>query len=468
MNIKNRTIFCRDNLEVMRGIDDACIDLIYLDPPFNKKKQFTAPIGTVAEGASFYDYFHQEDVKDEWLGLIADKHPTLYNYIQGIGDVGHESNKYYLCYMAVRLLEMHRILKNTGSIYLHCDQVMNSYLRLLMNCIFGEGNFRDDLTWKRATSRAKGSHHGSKTWGNNTDSILFYTKSKNTSVYSLKEITNPKDIARKFPKVDRDGNRYNTTSMPLYRSPSLGPQPNLCYEWRGFTNPHPSGWRMVKEKLEEEYKKGNIVIEGDHIERRLYYKDYKGEPIGNLWDDLLPAAGKEKVGYPTQKPIVLLKRIIEASSNKGDLVFDPFCGCATTCVAAEQLERQWIGIDISKKAYDLVKIRLQEEVPSDMWRGQVTFRTDIPIPTHQQTRPELDDRHYLFGKQLGRCNGCKTRFDHFRHFHLDHIIPKIAGGGNHISNYQLLCGSCNSIKGDRDMPYLLARLKELGILPKTA
>ena len=136
--LKNRTLFCRDNLEILRGIDTKSVDLIYLDPPFNKKKVFTAPVGTSAEGASFQDIFKESDIKEEWLGLIAESYPTLYDYINGIGHIGHKSNKYYLCYMAIRLIELHRVLKDTGSLYLHCDSTMGAYLKLLLDSIFGE------------------------------------------------------------------------------------------------------------------------------------------------------------------------------------------------------------------------------------------------------------------------------------------------------------------------------------------
>ena len=145
--LKSRTIFCRDNLEVLRGIDTETVDLIYLDPPFNTNRVHTSPIGSSAEGASFQDIFREEDVKQEWLGFIADKYPTLSTYLQGITAIGYRSNKYYLCYMAMRLIELYRVLKNTGSLYLHCDPTMSHYLKLLLDCIFGGNNFRNEIVW---------------------------------------------------------------------------------------------------------------------------------------------------------------------------------------------------------------------------------------------------------------------------------------------------------------------------------
>ena len=146
-NVENRTIFCDDNLDVMAGINDQCIDLIYLDPPFNKNKEFAAPIGSSAEGASFKDIFREDDLKKEWLWTIREDQPELYRFLDGINGVGKPYNFAYLAYMAIRLLEMKRILKDTGSIYLHCDQTMGHYLKVLMDCVFGEKNFINEVVW---------------------------------------------------------------------------------------------------------------------------------------------------------------------------------------------------------------------------------------------------------------------------------------------------------------------------------
>ena len=158
----------------------------------------------------------------------------------------------------------------------------------------------------------------------------------------------------------------------------MGARPNLCYEWRGFKNLHPSGWRLSKERMEEEYKKGNIVIQDSKIERRQYFKDYKGIPLGNLWSDIANVRGGESTGYPTQKPLTLMLRIIAASSEEGDVVLDPFCGCATTCVASEMLKRKWIGVDVSVKAFELVKKRLKKEIKPDLLdpEKEVSFSTE--------------------------------------------------------------------------------------------
>ncbi len=460
--LKNRTMFCGDNLDIVRGFNSDSVDLIYLDPPFNKNRMFSAPIGSSAEGASFDDTWGQKDIKDEWLGLIANEQPQMYVYLRNIDQVGDKSNKYYLIYMAVRLLEFKRILKHTGGIYLHCDATVGHYLKLLMDCIFGHQNFRNEIIWKRATSAQKGSQHQPKKWGTNVDSLFFYTKSNDFVLSPLNDIA-PEKISKKFNRVDQQGERYYDDSAHLWRNPGMGKRPNLCYEWKGFRNPHASGWRLSKARMDEEYAAGNIVIRADgKLERRKYLKDYAGAPIGNLWTDIRPVAGKESVVYPTQKPLALLERIIQASSRPGDLVLDPFCGCATACVAAERLERRWIGIDISEMAYRLVNERVNKEVPADLFRGKAIFRTDLPTRTDvtvvKQTRKEMME--ILFGRQQGLCAGCQVAFP-FHNYEIDHIVPVAKGGGDELPNRQLLCSRCNRIKGERDMAYLKTRLKQL-------
>ena len=458
MNVKNRTVFSNDNLLILRGLDTESVDLIYLDPPFNSNRNYAAPIGSEAAGAAFKDTWTLSDVDTAWHGEIADREPALYQAIHAAELTHGKGMKSYLIMMAVRLLEMKRCLKSTGSIYLHCDPTASHYLKVMMDSIFGKNNFRSEVTWKRATSTQKGSQHRSTRWGNNADILLYYAASSATSLRPERALTEA-EIVKKFKHIDENGERYNK-SIPIWRSPNMGERPNLCYEWRGFVNPHPSGWRLSKERLEEEYQKGNIVIRPDgKLERRKYLKDYKGTSYGNIWDDVLPPAREERTGYPTQKPIALLERIIKASSNEGDIVLDPFCGCATTCVAAERLGRQWIGIDISEKAVALVRMRLEKE--SGLF-GPVLHRTDIPKRSEKLPNYRTH-KHTLYGKQEGLCNGCETQFP-FRNMTVDHIIPKSQGGTDHEENLQLLCGACNSTKGKGTQAELIARLKRQGVL----
>ena len=454
VNINSKTIFTGDNLPIMRGMNSESVDLIYLDPPFNSKANYAAPIGSEAAGAAFKDTWTLSDVDITWLDLIEAKHPALNRVIHAAMT---NSDKSYLIYMAVRLLEMKRILKDTGSVYLHCDPTMSHLLKLVMDAVFGKRNFRSEITWKRATSTQKGSQHRSLRWGNNVDILLFYASSLSTSLSPERELTE-QEIREKFDRVDENGRRYYDDSAHIWSSPNMGPRPNLCYEWRGFVNPHPSGWRLSKERLEEEYQKGNIVIRPDgKLERRKYLEDYKGASYGNLWDDILPASGNERTGYPTQKPVALLDRIIKASSNEGDVILDPFCGCATTLVAADRLQREWIGIDISAKAAELVVERIRDD--QGMFED-IIARDDIPNRTDLGNIPRYnvpENKTLLYGEQGGDCNGCGEHFQ-TQHLEIDHIIAKSVGGTDHIENLQLLCGHCNRIKGDRGQEYLISRL----------
>ncbi len=324
--IKNRTIFCKDNLDILQGIDSNTIDLIYLDPPFNKNKVFTAPIGSSAEGASFKDYFREEDVKDEWLQTIKEDHINLYNFLSGVRNINSSKhylyNYCYLSYMAIRLIEMYRILKDTGSLYFHCDPTMSHYIKLLVDIIFGEKNFRNEIIWHYYN----GATSSNKFFGRKHDLIIFYVKNEKTL----------------FKNIIREP--YEKTS----------------------------GW--VKYSSSDPIKYGKPNPEGKRI-----HDVWKIPSINNM--------SKERVGYPTQKPLALLERIIKASSTKGDVVLDPFCGCASTCIAAEKLNRQWIGIDVSQEAYTLVKKRLNKEIKGDQENGQrdllnydkeVYFTTIIP------------------------------------------------------------------------------------------
>ena len=255
---------------------------------------------------------------------------------------------------------------------------------------------------------------------------------------------------------ETDGGTYSTIWRT--RTPD---RPNLTYEFLGVTRV----WRWTQKRMQEAYEQGLVVQQRPGAVPRLkrYLDKMKGNPVDTIWDDVKPvqSQSKERIGYPTQKPLDLLDRIIKASSNAGDVVLDPFAGCATACVSAETLGRQWVGIDLSALAAKLVKSRLKEAFRLFY---DVHHRDDVPTRTDLGKLPSYrTHKHQLFGKQEGRCGGCRVVFP-FRNFTIDHVIPQSQGGSDHIDNLQLLCGACNSVKGDRPHASLLATLKDRGIL----
>ena len=462
---------------MLRGINSNSVDLIYLDPPFNKGQAFHAPIGTSAEGASFHDIWSPDEVKDEWHNQINDRFPELYKYLDAVGNIGSRSAKYYLIYMAVRLIEIRRVLKEDGSVYLHCDPTASHYLKLLMDTIFGHGMFSSEISWKRTSA-----HNDSKTFGNVRDVLLFYGNSEINSdsikvplkeeyvrkfyhhedergKYRLSDLTGPKTTSGQSGEPWKDispGDVGRCWSVPLRGDYAKWIEENIIPGYRSIKSPQERLDALATAGMIHKSKSGRAMPS-----LKRYLKSTKGQIPSNSWEDINPvhAHSKERTGYPTQKPLALLERIIKASSDPGDIVMDPFCGCATACIAAERLERKWVGIDVSEKAYDLVIERLEKEVPSDMFREPI-FRKDRPVRTDVEYKkaPTAEDRKYLYGHQNGTCAACKTRFE-IQHLEIDHIVPRSQGGGHELENLQLLCSNCNRKKGDRPMEYLIARLR---------
>ena len=408
-NVNPKTIFTGDNLPIMRGMNSESVDLIYLDPPFNSKANYAAPIGSEAAGAEFKDTWTLNDVDVAWLDLIETKHPALNRVIHAAMT---NSDKSYLIYMAVRLLEMKRVLKDTGSIYLHCDPTMSHYLKLVMDAVFGKGNFRNEIAWGKYIGRK---NNARKKFGTQQDIILYYANP--SAIFSPQYEPLSESARKEYRHKDKNGR--------LYR-----------YARRG---------------------KGYESAGGN---RRIYLDENKGNAIGTLWvskDLQLGQSSKERTGYPTQKPLALLDRIIKASSNEGEVVFDPFCGCATTLVAADRLQRDWIGVDISAKAAELVVERISDD--QGMFED-IIARNDIPNRTDLGNIPRYnapENKNQLYGEQGGDCNGCGEHFQ-TQHLEIDHIIAESVGGTDHIENLQLLCGHCNRIKGNRGQEYLISRL----------
>ena len=402
-NFPNRVLYHGDNLDFLRGINSETVHLIATDPPFNKNKDFHATPDSLAHGGKFQDRWSwQNHLQPEWLDSISKDYPEVWQVTMAAKNVWGNDMGAFLCWLGVRLLEMRRILRNDGSIYLHIDHTAHAWVKCLMDSIFHRRNFRNEIAWWY-----KNASRGKKRFAHAHDTILWYSK-------------DPKNY------------RFNRENV-------LVPFESGMTEWR--------------------YTKGGQAG--------------KEPPKGKTPDDviLMPSLNtmdKERTGYPTQKPLALYERFILASSNPGDIVLDPFCGCATTPVAAERLGRQWIGIDLWDGAYQQVVNRMHDnrqllvDIPPNVTLADTPpTRTDAgetaalhlatPIAGKRQRYPAPRMQHGKLLSDIGPfCQGCGSDYNFDpRVLEVDHRQPKSDGGTDAYENLTLLCPPCNKEKRDR-------------------
>jgi DNA modification methylase len=343
--LDTRVVYCGDNLEQLAKLPDACVDLIYIDPPFNSNRNYEVFWGESKEKRSFDDR--------------------------------HESTRAYIDYMRPRCVQLARVLKKTGSFYYHCDWHASHYVKVMLDQMLGENNFINEIIWKRSYG------HGDsvRSMGRSHDSIFLYSGGETYTLNKFYHAHDPKYLKDFFKHEDKRG------IYKLENLTSPNPRPNLTYEYKGYPSPA-KGWRVSREKMEQLDADDRLHFpakKDGRIMRKVYLEELGGQPMTDVWVDIKPlsAHDQERLGYPTQKPLALLERIIKASSNENDIVLDAFCGCGTALVAAQNLKRQWIGIDISPTACRVMAKRLRDVcgLPESepLWRaGRGFVVRDLP------------------------------------------------------------------------------------------
>ena len=520
-NAVNRGVYIADNLDFLRSLNSECIDLVIIDPPFGKNQTFSGKLSPPltekeqevetslleswgitdidgaydrgieypdqeGETAKFSDIWSFERVLDEdWWITEQQSDSAVYWLIESTRRTHGNATAAYIAFMARRMSEIWRVLKPTGSLYLHCDHAANAYLRQMMDAVFGQRNFRNEIVWRRHNAN----NSVKSRYGNVTDTILFYTK---TDDWTWKQPLAPRsdtELARY--KADAEGR--------LYKSQGLDGRGGNMFEWRG-TTPR-GGWRYSYEELERLWEEGRILKTKDGRPRtdgHIRYLDEmpEGTKMQNLWLDLQRVANtsKERTGYPTQKPQALARRMIEASSNPDDMVLDCFAGCAYVPVAAEELGRRWVACDMSPRAWTVVRrqfakkpelsmtvagdeaqyddaspsfegngalrvfgpIQLPERDPADLDKGVARQGSNLaPIGFRQSTVETSDEIWTAFVEAWDTfCWYCGVKkAEDRRELHLDHVEPNARDGSNDDCwNRALACAPCNSDKGNRLTP----------------
>ncbi|HUU13134.1 MAG TPA: DNA methyltransferase [Terriglobia bacterium] len=372
MDTTNKLYF-GDNLKILREyVPDASVDLIYLDPPFNSSATYNVLFKeksgeeSAAQITAFEDTWQWSQEAEAVYREIVESGPRkLADLMQALlAFLGRNDMMAYLVMMAIRLVELHRVLKPTGSIYLHCDPTASHYLKLVLDAVFGPDKFKTEIVWKRSSAHSD-AKQGRRQHGRIHDVIFFYTKS--FAEYTWNQVHTPYDqeyVDQFYRHVEEGtGRRYRLGDLT---GPGGAAKGNPKYEVMGVTR----YWRYTRERMEQLIREGRVIqtSPGAVPAYKRYLDEMPGVPIQDIWTDVGPigAQAEERLGYPTQKPEALLERIIKASSNEGDLVLDPFCGCGTAIAVAERLKRRWIGIDITYLAINLVQRRLRDHHPTDL------------------------------------------------------------------------------------------------------
>ena len=394
-------LYYGDNLDVLRRhVEDESVDLVYLDPPFKSSQEYNVLFAekngsqAASQIKAFEDAWHWDQTAETLFQETVEtggRHSQVMQSLRGF--LGENDMMAYLAMMAPRLVELRRVLKPTGSIYLHCDSTASHYLKIVMDSIFDGRNCRADIRWKRTSA------HGNvlTNYALVSDQILFYTKGKPWTWNQLYQAYDPDYIESHYSQQDPDGRRFTTRDLTAsMQRASSGP----LYAWKGVKPVPTRCWSFTIDKMEQFEEAGLLVYGRSGVPRlKLYLDEQQGTPISDIWEDIPPvnSQAQERLGYPTQKPEALLERIIRASTNEGDTVLDPFCGCGTTIAAAQKLSRRWIGIDITNLAITLIRSRL-----TDMFAGAVEYEViGEPVSLPDAAKLAADDPYQFQWWALG-------------------------------------------------------------------
>ena len=364
--LTENTLFYGDNLPILQEhLNAESIDLIYLDPPFNSNRDYNVLFReesgseSVAQLQAFKDAWAWDDATQATFeDLCLNAPDPVQKLIQTFYDLlGQSQMTAYLVMMTPRLLELHRVLKPTGSLYLHCDPMASHYLKLILDTIFGTKNFRNEFIWKRSSAH-NDAKQGAKQAGRIHDTLFFYSKSKSSWKWNIVHTPYSEEYLRKtYRHIDVDGRLFKATDLTAAK-----PGGDTLYPWQGKQPTKGRYWAYSKENMQRFEDEGRLYYSKTGVPYlKQYLEEMQGITLQDIWTDIPPlsANAAERLGYPTQKPLALLERIIQASSNEGDWILDPFCGCGTALVAAQKLQRKWVGIDLNPLTAALHQKRLE-------------------------------------------------------------------------------------------------------------